>query len=207
MAQLRFATRTLVPSHLCITAPSSLAIMTLLHRALLESLSDPLVASFRAAHQCTCGLPRDPSIPACTAEPASVPIKEHFSTEPLHVNNPELLAHVVHPKIPQDLDKKSNNPFRNRGAPPPDSRIRQGEMAFEYDNSAQIAQGVLSQGIVDDRSNWGDQSEQNEQIARTISTSAPSEQQQAHALLTQMANSPDGVRDLLMKEMWKKEDF
>ena len=105
VTQLRFVTRTLVPSHLRITAPSSLAIMTPLHRALLESLSDPLVASFRAAHQCTCGLPRDPSIPACTAEPASVSIKEHFSTESLHVNNPELLAHVVHPKIPQDLDK------------------------------------------------------------------------------------------------------
>src|SRR6202453_1539420 len=78
--------------------------MTPLHRALLESLSDPLVASFRAAHQCPCGLPQDPSTPACTTEPASISIKEHFSTEPLHVNDPELLAHVVHPKIPQDLD-------------------------------------------------------------------------------------------------------
>ena len=107
----------------------------------------------------------------------------------------------------QYTPQKSNNPFRNRGATPPDSRIRQGETAFEYDNSAQIAQGVLSQGIVDDRSNWGDQPEQNEQIARAVSNNAPSEQQQAHALLTQMANSPDGVRDLLMKEMWKKEDF
>ena len=78
--------------------------MTPLHRALLESLSDLLVASFRAAHQCTCGLLRTPDIPVCAGESASASIKEHFKTEPLHVNNPDPLAHVMHPKFPQELD-------------------------------------------------------------------------------------------------------
>ena len=78
--------------------------MTPLHRALLESLSDPLVASFRAAHQCTCGLPRVPNTPACVGESAAASIKDHFYTEPLHMNNPDPLAHVVHPKFPQELD-------------------------------------------------------------------------------------------------------
>ena len=36
---------------------------------------------------------------------------------------------------------------------------------------------------------------------------APSEQQQAEALKAHIGNAPDGVRDLLMKELWKREDF
>ena len=82
---------------------------------------------------------------------------------------------------------------------------RRGESQFEYDYAPQIKQGVLSQGVVDDRSNWGDAPDQNEQIARAVN--APSKQQQAEALKAHIGNAPDGVRDLLMKELWKREDF
>ena len=88
---------------------------------------------------------------------------------------------------------------------PGPSRARRGDTQFEYDYAPQIERGVLSQGVVDDRSNWGDAPEQNEQIARAVN--APSEQQQAEALKAHIGNAPDGVRDLLMKELWKREDF
>src|SRR6202140_3513847 len=80
-----------------------------------------------------------------------------------------------------------------------------GDTQFEYDYAPQIERGVLSQGVVDDRSNWGDAPDQNEQVARAVS--APSEQQQAETLKAHIGNAPDGVRDLLMKELWKREDF
>src|ERR1700677_3484556 len=63
---------------------------------------------------------------------------------------------------------------------PGPSRARRGETQFEYNYAPQIEQGVLSQGVVDDRSNWGDAPDQNEQIARAVN--APSEQQQAEAV-------------------------
>ena len=65
------------------------------------------------------------------------------------------------------------------------SRARQGQTDFEYNYAPQIARGVLSQGVIDDRSNWGDTPDQNEQIARAVN--APTEQQQAAAFITQMA--------------------
>ena len=71
-------------------------------------------------------------------------------------------------------------PYQNRQMQPGPSRARRGESQFEYDYAPQIECGVLSQGVVDDRSNWGDGPDQNEQIARTVN--APSEQQQAEAL-------------------------
>ena len=88
---------------------------------------------------------------------------------------------------------------------PGPSRARHGESQFEYDYAPQIERGFLSQGVVDGRSNWGDAPDQNEQVARAVS--APSEQQQAEALKAHIGNAPDGVRDLLMKELWKREDF
>ena len=96
-------------------------------------------------------------------------------------------------------------PYQNRQMQPGPSRARRGETQFEYDYAPQIERGVLSQGVVDDRSNWGDSPDQNEQIARAVN--APSEQQQAEALKAHIGNAPDGVRDLLMKELWKREDF
>ena len=96
-------------------------------------------------------------------------------------------------------------PYNNRQMQPGPSRARRGETQFEYDYAPHIERGVLSQGVVDDRSNWGDAPDQNEQIARAVN--APSEQQQAEALKAHIGNAPDGVRDLLMKELWKREDF
>src|SRR6202453_5030941 len=83
-------------------------------------------------------------------------------------------------------------PYNNRQMQPGPSRARRGETQFEYDYAPQIERGVLSQGVVDDRSNWGDAPDQNEQIARAVS--APSEQQQAEALKAHIGNAPDGVR-------------
>ena len=105
------------------------------------------------------------------------------------------------PFVPQYAPR----PYQNRQMQPGPSRARRGESQFEYDYAPQIERGVLSQGVVDDRSNWGDAPDQNEQVARAVS--APSEQQQAEALKAHIGNAPDGVRDLLMKELWKREDF
>ena len=105
------------------------------------------------------------------------------------------------PFVPQYTPR----PYQNRQMQPGPSRARRGESQFEYDYAPQIERGVLSQGVVDDRSNWGDAPDQNEQVARAVS--APSEQQQAEALKAHIGNAPDGVRDLLMKELWKREDF
>ena len=85
------------------------------------------------------------------------------------------------------------------------SRTRRGESQFEYDYAPQIERGVLSQGVVNDRSNWGGRPRSKRAIAWAVN--APSEQQQAEALKAHIGNAPDGVRDLLMKELWKREDF
>src|SRR6202453_4016180 len=96
-------------------------------------------------------------------------------------------------------------PYQNQQMQPGPSRARRGETQFEYDYAPQIERGVLSQGVVNDRSNWGDSPDQNEQGARAVN--APSEQQQAEALKAHIGNAPDGARDLLMKALWKREDF
>ena len=88
---------------------------------------------------------------------------------------------------------------------PGPSHARRGETQFKYDYAPQIDRGVLSQGVVDDQSNWGNAPDQNEQIARAVNT--PSEQQQAETLKAHIGNTPNGVWDLLMKELWKREDF
>ena len=45
-----------------------------------------------------------------------------------------------------------------------------------------------------------------EQVARTVADNR-TPQERAHEWMTGVANEPDNVKDIVIRELWKKEDF